>query len=265
MNRVDRAFADLRARGAKGIMPFICAGYPTIGATAAALPALARAGASVIEVGIPFSDPVADGPVIAGAMHTALEAGVTPASVFDAVRTARDNTDAAIVAMVSCSIAFRVGVERFISDATAAGFDGFIFPDLPAEESGDFTRAAVQHGATLSMLIAPTTSDARLDTVLAHCTGFVYLMARVGVTGSQGASPTPSAPDHADRVAVIRARTDLPIACGFGISTPDQVRQVVRHADAAIVGSALVQRMGRATDPVTEAASFVRDLAAGLK
>lgn len=261
MNRVDRIFTDLRARRAKALMPFLCAGHPTIEATRDAIPAIARAGASVIEIGIPFSDPIADGPVIAGAMHDALGRGVTPASVFDAVRAARPHTNAALVAMVSCTIAHRVGVPRFIGDAVAAGFDGFIIPDAPAEESDELARVIAEAGATLSLLVAPTTSERRLPDIVSRCSGFVYLMARVGITGTNTGV---NADGLAQRVATIRALTDLPIACGFGIATADQVRAVVKHADAAIVGSALVKRMADPRTAVADAAKFVAELATGL-
>lgn len=261
MGRVDRIFRELRSSRRKALMPFICAGYPSEQATEAAIPALADAGASVIEIGIPFSDPIADGPVIAGAMHEALGRGVTPGRVFEIVRAARDKTDAGLIAMVSYTIAHRMGVERFIGRATEAGFDGFIFPDVPAEESDELVGLAESRDASISMLVAPTTAGARLAEVVSRCRGFVYLMARVGITGT---ATELRADGLGERVGAIRALTDLPIACGFGISTPEQVRAVSRHADAAIVGSALVRRMGQAKDPVAEASSFVRELAGGL-
>lgn len=248
-------------------MPFVCAGRPTLGDTARLLPALERAGASIVEVGIPFSDPIADGPVIAAAMHAALVAGVTPRAVFDAVASARGSTGLGIVAMVSASIVQRIGVGRFVGDAKRAGFDGFIFPDAPVDEVGPLASAARDAGLTASLLVAPTTPPERAERIVRACTGFVYLLARVGITGEGAGGPGPRL---RERVALLRGMTDLPIACGFGIGTAEQVRAVVREAgaDAAIVGSALVRRIEDAAtagrDAVAEAASFVAELAGGL-
>jgi len=283
MNRIAASFARTRARSARAVIPFVCGGFPSPGAVAAVLPALSRAGATIIEVGVPFSDPIADGPVIAAAMHQALNpppgvAASTLAGVLAEIAQAREQTEAAIVAMVSCSIVFKVGEERFIREAAAAGLDGVIFPDLLLEESGRLRELAAAAGLTVTLLIARTTPPDRARRIAAACTGFVYLIARTGITGDApaSASGTSSAapagpatsrgpsPDLAARVAAIRSVTQLPIACGFGISTPADVRAVLADADAAIVGSSLVRRMGAAaqsnTDPVAAAASYVTSL-----
>jgi len=273
-NRVEDAFARLRADRRKGLMPFVCGGYPTVESTAGAIGALARAGASVIEVGIPFSDPIADGPTIAAAMHEALVAGVTPRDVMSAVERARSGGDGAgvgVVAMVSVSIVGRIGAKRFVADARSAGFDGFIFPDAPLEESEDLIGLSREAGLVTSLLVAPTTDPERAARIARACTGFVYLMARVGITGDAPGAAVDTAGIR-KRVDELRGATDLPIACGFGISTPEHVSAVVSDsaggADAAIVGSALVKRMGRAAaegrDPVEAAESFALRLAAGL-
>jgi tryptophan synthase alpha chain len=262
MGRIDDIFADLKASGRRGLMPFICGGHPVPGVTADALPALSAAGAAIIEVGIPFSDPIADGSVIAAAMHTALTAGATPRTVFEEVAKARASTSAGIVAMVSVSIVHRMGgAVAFCATARDAGFDGLIVPDSPLEESDALIKAAADHGLSLSLLIAPSTPFKRAETIAKACTGFVYMLARSGITGEQSA-----APDVEQRVSKLRTVTDLPIACGFGISTADHVRAVVRHADAAIVGSALVRRMNEAGpgDAARAAADFSRQLAQGL-
>ncbi len=264
MGRIDTIFTSLRAEKRKALMPFLCAGHPSLEETRGAILACAASGASVIEIGVPFSDPIADGPVIAGAMHAALERGVTPNGVFDMVRSVRGETEAGLIAMVSYSIVYRMGgggARGFIGRACEAGFDGFIFPDVPPEESDELVRACDAQDASLSMLIAPTTVGDRLKEVVSRCRGFVYLMARVGITGTATALKSDGL---AERVAAIRELSDLPIACGFGVSDAVQVREVVRHADAAIVGSALVGRMGEAKDPAAEAGRFVRELAAGL-
>jgi tryptophan synthase alpha chain len=267
VNRIDSIFADLRAARRKALMPFVCGGYPSAHVTAAVLPALEQAGASVVEVGIPFSDPIADGPVIAAAMHEALRAGATPESVFDEVASVRARVSAGLVAMCSMSIVERMGgVNGFASEAARAGFDGLIVPDAPLEESMALRLAAADAGLTLSLLVAPTTPADRAVRIAAACTGFVYLLARAGITGE-----STSVPRIAGRAGDLRRVTSLPIACGFGIGSAEQVRAVVggsEGADAAIVGSALVRRMGEAGkaggDPVRAGADFARELASGL-
>lgn len=215
----------------------------------------------MIEVGIPFSDPIADGPVIASAMHDALAKGTTPKQVFKQVREVRDSLHVGLVAMVSVSIVYRAGgPEGFAKQAVDAGFDGVIYPDAPFEEADDLLTAARDAGLTASLLIAPTTPKERAQAIARACSGFVYLLARTGITGERS-----DAPDVERRVAALRKVTETPIACGFGISTPEHVRAVVKDADAAIVGSALVKRMSKAKadgqDPIEAAATFVRTLA----
>ena len=259
-NRIDGIFAALRQSGRKALMPFVCGGHPSLDATEAMIEAAERAGASVVEVGIPYSDPIADGPVIASAMHEALTAGVTVEQVFDRVRAVRARVSIGLVAMVSVSIVNGVGGPgAFCERARAAGFDGLIVPDSPWEESKAIHDACEAHGLTLSLLIAPTTPKERAVEIAKRCTGFVYLMARAGITGEQQ-----DAPEIAGRVAALREATQTPIACGFGISTAEHVRAVVEHADAAIVGSALVRRVSGVDDPGAEAEEFLRELVGGL-
>lgn len=259
MGRIDTIFEELRRSGRRALMPFVTAGHPTLAVTETVLPKLDAAGASVVELGIPFSDPIADGPVIASAMHEALEAGVRPADVLDMVRRVRADLDCGLVAMVSCSIVVRLGGPEFVAEAAAAGIDGFIVPDADIDLARTLSAACATHDLAFAMLVAPTTPDDRLDEVLPLCRGFVYLLARAGITGERDTAPEIDAP-----LARIRSRTDLPIACGFGISTPEHVAAVTASADAAIVGSALVRRMGDADDPVAEATRFTESLAAGL-
>tara|TARA_R110000782_G_scaffold20398_5_gene55138 strand:- start:42945 stop:43754 length:810 start_codon:yes stop_codon:yes gene_type:complete len=264
MNRIDAAFEHLKKSGQGGLMPFVCAGAPTLEALTTVLPALSDAGASVIEVGIPFSDPIADGPVIAAAMHEAIGRGVTPSMVFEQVRAVRDRVESGVVAMVSVSLVHAMGgPDAFAGRAASAGFDGCIFPDAPLEESDDLAAACTRAGLTCSLLIAPTTPEARARLIAEKCSGFVYLLARSGITGEQR-----DAPEIADRVKMLRRVTDLPVACGFGISTPDHVRAVVEHADAAIVGTALVRRLEAAFKQgqplAAEAEGFLTELSTGL-
>jgi tryptophan synthase alpha chain len=207
-------------------------------------------------------------------MHEALEAGVTPRDVMAAVERARQGAGAGVglVAMVSVSIVGRVGAKRFVADAASAGFDGFIFPDAPVEESEELIGLARDAGLIASLLVSPTTPPERAARIASVSSGFVYLMARVGITGEAPGAAVDTAGIRR-RVDELRAVTDLPIACGFGIATPEHVAAVVSDtaggADAAIVGSALVKRMGRAAaegrDPVEAAESFALGLGVGLR
>ena len=264
-SRVDEIFAGLRSEGRKGLIPFITAGYPSLDATAAAITAFEDAiGPTVVELGIPFSDSIADGPVIAASMHEALQAGTTPQRVFDTVRRVRRDTTHALVAMVSASIVERMGPERFVAEAGEAGFDGMIVPDLDVSGvPGPLDRLTARHGMSFTLLVAPNTPTERLEAIAARCTGFVYVLARLGLTGEQTGLP-----DVTDRVRAVRSVTDRPIAVGFGISTRGQAAAATEAADAAIVGSAIVRRMGEAADSgdpkqaAAAAASFLVELAA---
>lgn len=267
MNRIESIFETSRASDRKLLMPFICGGRPSLEDTAQVIPALEQSGASIIEIGFPFSDPIADGPVIAQAMHHALEAGVTPQRVCDAVRSARESVNAGLVAMASVSIVERIGRDRFVGMLADAGFDGVIYPDAPLEEATPLVHAAGARGMTASLLVAPTTSIDRARKIAALCTGFVYVLARAGITGEQSMAP---ADDLRQRIARLREVTALPLAVGFGISSPESVAETVGvdrgNADAAIVGSALVRRMESASaGSATEvAAQFCTELATGL-
>ena len=268
-SRIDDIFSSLRADRRKAVMPFVCAGHPVgPGGPAPLAPilhAMERGGASIVEVGVPFSDPIADGAVIAAAMHEALAAGVTPAGIFEQVRATREHTRLGLVAMVSVSIAHRLasGGEPFFSRLRSAGFDGAIIPDVPLEECGPLVKAAADNGITLSLLVSPSTSPSRAEEIVKVCTGFVYVLARAGLTGEQA-----DAPEISKMIARLRQMTPLPLAVGFGISTPEHVREVVKHADAAIVGSAMVRRLDAAAksghDVPAAAEAFTRELATGL-
>jgi tryptophan synthase alpha chain len=270
-NRIDTIFRDLRRERRRALMPFICAGHPSPDATPAILRALDGAGASVIEIGFPFSDPIADGPVIAAAMHEALQRGVTPASICRDVASVRADIAAGLVAMVSVSIVHRIGPDRFAASIADAGFDGVILPDAPFTEAEPLIRPFRERGLTATLLVAPTTPAHRVESIVRCCSGFVYLLARVGITGNTAPSPdTDATAPLAQRIAQIRALSDLPIACGFGISTPADIGAVVGPggADAAIVGSALVKQLTLAAsqgqDPAAVAAAACTRLAGGL-
>lgn len=275
MSRIDDIFSTLRPVGIKALMPFICGGYPRPGMLGSLLQAAEFGGASIVEVGIPFSDPIADGPVIASAMHDAIGAGATPASVMEEVRAARSELGLGIVAMVSMSIVHRLGgsatskdggsggVAKFVAKAKECGFDGLIVPDAPLEESAQLREACKLQDISFSMLIAPTTPTERAAAIARACTGFVYVLARAGITGESS-----GAPDVSQRISQLRGVTDLPLVVGFGISTAEHVAAATKHADAAIVGSALVRRIADAVkskrDPVFECKQFVQSLSMGL-
>ena len=256
--RIRAAFASAKARRRCALLPFITAGYPDLHATARLLADLPAAGADLIEVGFPFSDPIADGPVIAESMHRALLTGVTPDAIFACVRAAQPSVP--VLAMVSHSIVHRIGAARFIKGAVAAGFAGFIVPDADPADASELSRVAADHGAGFCGLVSPSSSAARVRDIASISTGFVYLLARTGVTGVSA-----DAPDIASRTQEIRALTAAPIAAGFGISTAEHVAVVGRAADGAIVGSAIVRAMTQAIErnesAVDAALSLVRQLA----
>jgi tryptophan synthase alpha chain len=241
IERVHGAFAKARAEGRCALLPFITAGFPDLATTERLLRELPAAGADIIELGIPFSDPIADGPVIAESMHRALLAGVTPDAVFSAV--ARVAPTIPVLAMVSISIVEKMGAAEFIRRGVECGLAGFIVADADPATAVTLSELARNQGAGFCALVSPSTSAARLRELIGISTGFVYLLARAGVTGERD-----DAPEIAARVQQIRAMTNAPIAAGFGIATAAHVAAVGAHADGAIVGSAIVRRMTIAHD-----------------
>jgi tryptophan synthase alpha chain len=266
VNRIESIFNRLHQQGGKALMPYLTAGDPDLATTAALLPALEAAGASICELGIPFSDPIADGPVIQASMTHALEAGVTPRQVLDMVAEVRPKLSSlGLLAMLSYSIVHRLGEASFFRDCAAAGIDGVILPDLPVDEAESARACAAEAGLTCTLLIAPATPAPRAQRIAQACTGFVYVLARAGITGEQRDVP----PELPSRLEALRAASSLPMAVGFGISSPDHVRHVVRHAEAAIVGSAIMRRVAEQREQPREAlvetvGRFVSELAQGL-
>ena len=239
-----QTFADLRARKQIGLLPFIPAGYPDLATTTALLPALEHAGASAIEIGIPFSDPIADGPVIQEAFTYALSRKLKLADVFQSVKDARLATSLPLLAMVSYSLVFRYGSERFYADARAAGFNGLILPDIPLPEAAaacDQVRAA---GLDTVLLVAPTTPPDRRRDIARQCSGFIYYLSVSGITGERDRLP----PDLESNLCQLREVSSVPVCVGFGISKPEHVAQLAPVADGAIVGSALVKRLKQQID-----------------
>ena len=236
---VRKTFDAVRQRGHIGLVPFIPAGYPDLETTAASLLAAERGGASVIEVGIPFSDPIADGPTIQEAFTFALAKKLKVDDVFAAVASVSGRMSTPLVSMVSYSIVFRMGVERFVKAARQAGFNGLILPDVPPPEAQRVCDAVRAGGLETILLVAPTTTPARRREIAELSSGFVYYLSVSGITGERDTLPA----DVAENVRQIRGLTDRPVCVGFGIHRPEQVAQLQGVADGAIVGSAYVKRM----------------------
>lgn len=259
MSRIREVFERLKREGRRGFIPFITAGDPDVMTTRALVVELAGAGASIIELGVPFSDPVADGPVIQRASERALREGAGIKEALYLVADARRETDAPIVLFSYFNPLMQFGVERLAAEASAAGVDGILVTDLVPEESKAFNEILTRHGLDQIFLAAPTTSDARLRMIAERASGFVYAVSRAGVTGERADMSA----EAENLVARVRAVTDLPVAVGFGISTQAQVADVWRYADAAVVGSALVseiEKQARSPELVARVGSFARAL-----
>jgi tryptophan synthase alpha chain len=266
MNRIDSLFTRLRGEKRRALMPFVTAGDPDLSTTAMLINELVSRGSHLIEVGIPYSDPIADGPVIAASYHRALQNGVKVAHIFQTLRTLRAEgsarfNDTPMVSMVSYAIIHRIGAERYLNDAATAGLDGLIVPDLPVEESAALMEKATRRNLKLIQLITPTTPRERAIEITRSTTGFIYYVSVAGITGERQSLPT----DLVETVGWLRDQTELPICVGFGISGPDQVRQLAPVADGLIVGSAIVRRLAEAinrprAEVVREIGQFVGEL-----
>jgi len=264
--KLEATFAAARAGGRKALAPFVTAGDPDADTTVAVLEALDRAGASLCELGVPYSDPIADGPVIQASYTRALDSRLSLEDVFSIARRAATRCGMPILAMASYALVFRRGIDRFVSDAGTAGLSGFVVPDLPLEESDEFDAACRQAGLALVRLVTPTTPPERAAAIAGKSTGFLYCVSVAGVTGARAALP----PGLVDRVRWLRTQTDVPILVGFGISSPEQVTAVAAVADGVIVGSALVRRIseaaGRPRDAMlAEIGGYVTELAAACR
>lgn len=232
-------FAALAADGRRAVAPFVTAGDPDLAATVAVLEALDRAGAAVCELGVPYSDPIADGPVIQASYTRALAAGFTLEKFFAMVAEATAKVRMPVLAMVSYSIIYRRGIDRFVADSAAAGLAGFVVPDLPLEESDLLDAACRGAGLALVRLVTPTTPADRAAEIARRSTGFLYCVSVAGVTGARSELPA----GLVERVAWLRTQASVPVLVGFGVSTPEQVKALSAVADGAIVGSALVRRI----------------------
>ena len=269
-SRIERRFAALKAEGRAGLVTFVTCGDPDYDVSLEIFKGLPASGADVIELGMPFTDPMADGPAIQASSLRALNAGGKMSRTLEAVRAFRAADDETpIVLMGYYNPIYAYGVERFLADAKAAGVDGLIVVDLPPEEDGELCVPALKAGVHFVRLATPTTDAARLPAVLQNTSGFVYYVSVAGITGA--ASATDDAISAA--VAQLKAHTDLPVAVGFGINTPDQAANVARVADAAVVGSAIVRKVAEGLDDSGKAKpglaanvlAFVRELADGVR
>ena len=263
MQRIENRFAELKNQGRKALITFITAGDPDLAATPRLVAALEGAGADIIELGVPFSDPLADGPTIQQASNRALRAGASLKKILGTVAEIRKTSEIPLVLMTYYNPVFRYGVAKLVADAAARGVDGLIVPDLPLEESGELRRLAAGRLAVIP-LAAPTTGPERLLKIAAAGSGFLYYVSVTGITGTRTELP----PELASSLAAVRGRvTGLPLAVGFGISTAEQARTVARHADAVIVGSALVKivaRHGAAPEGISALTAKVGELRRAL-
>lgn len=237
MNRIEQAFQRHTHRAA--LIPFLNAGDPTFDASLALFRSVFRAGADIVEIGTPYSDPLADGPVIQRSALRSLQSGFHLPHVFELAQQLRTETEQALVLFTYVNPLVQYTPERFFRDASAAGVDGVIIPDLPFEESAPFREAADAHGIALIPLVAPTSSEARIANICAHARGFVYCVSSLGVTGERAQMSS----RIQDLVKTARSHTDVPIAVGFGVSTPAQAQSISRFADGVIVGSAYIRRI----------------------
>lgn len=259
-NRIDQKFAALRSAGKKGFVAYITAGDPSLEATEALVPALEAAGVDILELGVPFSDPLADGVVNQMAAQRALDAGTTIATLFESIRRIRAKSEIPLVLFTYLNPLYVHGFDKFHEEAAAAGVDGVLILDLPPEEIAANHELVDKHRMKSIRLIAPTTPPERMARIAASAEGFIYYVSREGVTGEQ----TKLSDSIAAQVAAIKKHTDLPVAVGFGISNPDQAAEVARNSDAVVVGSAIVRRIaehGPAADLPEKIGAFVRPMA----
>lgn len=265
--RLEERLRSATAGGGKCLMPYLTAGFPDLDATVALIERCSAAGCPALEIGFPFSDSIADGPVIQESFYRALDAGFRVDALFEAIARVRARTSAALVAMVSMSLVMKRGPEKFVRAAAGAGFDGLIVPDVPIDEAAALSHVAESAGLCNVLMIAPTSATERQARIAAAARGFLYVIATRGITGERSQVEH----DLADHVEALRKLTSVPLIAGFGVSTPAHVREICQHADGVIVGSAIIRRIaaaagqGASTAQVVEAVgSYVDELRSGL-
>jgi len=264
MNRIEERFAQLRREGRKGLIVYIGAGDPNLAATRELALAFDRAGVDILELGVPFSDPLADGLVNQLAAQRGLESKTTPPKVLKTVSEIRQQSRVPVVLYIYFNLIHRIGMEKFVRAAAKAGVDGLLVLDLPPEESENYEGLMKANGLCPIYLVAPTTPEDRVEFIVQRGVGFIYYVSREGVTGMQ----SKVAANLAEQVALLRAHTKLPIAVGFGVSNPQQAKRVAQNADAVVVGSAVVNQIaenGKSKDLVKRVARFVKSLADAVK
>lgn len=243
-NRIDQAFASLQKSGRKGLLPYVTAGLPDLETTVRILETLEDCGVTAVEIGFPYSDPIADGPTIQSSFTRVLERGIRVSEILAAISHFRASHELPLLGMLSYSIVHRIGLERFAAHARDAGLDGLILPDLSLEEAPRAAQVIAAAGLKLPMLVSPLSPPERRARIAATSTGFIYYMSVTGITGERKELP----PELVDNVRQLREASGQPVVVGFGISTADQVRMVCSAADGAIIGSALVRRIMEAAD-----------------
>lgn len=258
MTRIGDTFKALQEQGKKGLIIYITGGCPDMVTTVKTVLAAEQAGADIVEIGIPFSDPMADGPVIQLAATMALQAGATVGKVLDAVKTIRQSSQIPIAFMTYVNPVLKFGATTLVKAAKDAGADGFIIPDLPLEECAVMTETSQQVALDFIQFVAPTTTPARMDGICRQAGGFIYCVSNTGVTGAREVDYSTLSPV----IAAVRSRTSVPAAIGFGISSPAAAAQAARYAEAVIVGSAVMDRLMK--DGVDAVASFVGELRRAL-
>jgi tryptophan synthase alpha chain len=266
MSKIDELFANLRREKRKALMPFVTAGDPDLGFTAAVLKEVVKRGAHLCEVGIPYSDPIADGPVIQASYTRALAHRIRLADILETLGGVTGELAAPLVTMVSYAIVYRHGLERYVDEVCERGIAGMIVPDLPVEESAELAKICGRCGLSLIQLVTPTTPRERAVRIAATSTGFLYYVSVAGITGERTELPA----ELVDNVGWLRTQTDLPICIGFGISRPEHVKLLAPVADGLIVGSAIVRRMERAVERpreevLREVGEYVGELLAALE
>lgn len=264
MNRLEERFAALKHQGQKGFIVYIGAGDPDLETTQSLALAFDKLGVDVLELGVPFSDPLADGLVNQLAAQRGLASGTTPPKVLETVAALRKHSQIPVVLYIYFNLVHRYGLERFIQDAASAGVDGLLVLDLPPEEGEGYGELMAKNGLCNIYLVAPTTPPERMELIVKRARGFIYYVSREGVTGMQ----SKVADTIAQMTTKIRAHTQLPIAVGFGISTPEQARTVAQSAEAVVVGSAIVDqiaRFGKRPDLVSHVTEFASALVKGVK
>jgi len=260
VNRIDKKFADLKAAGRKAFIPFITAGDPSLEITISLVSKLESAGADIIELGVPFSDPVADGRSIQKSSLRALKSGTSLKDVMRAVAEIRTHTQIPIAFLTYYNIILKHGVRQFVQDAAESGVDGVVIADLPPEEASELISAAREHDFATIFLVAPTSTPERVKLVSEACTGFIYCVSLTGVTGARDQVSDMLSPT----LKRIREHTDKPVAVGFGVSNPDQAREVASMADGVIVGSAIVNVIEAHADDTEKLLSSVEEFVTSL-